>query len=85
MSRDRESPLVCFSHLRWDFVFQRPQHLMTRAARSRRIFFWEEPIWSEPGEAEHRLRVTEGGGGGPVLAPVLPFATDEAATTHAQR
>jgi len=20
--------LICFSHLRWDFVFQRPQHLM---------------------------------------------------------
>jgi glycosyltransferase involved in cell wall biosynthesis len=29
--------------LRWDFVFQRPQHLMTRAARTRRVFFVEEP------------------------------------------
>lgn len=35
--------LICFSHLRWDFVFQRPQHLMTRAARGRRVFFVEEP------------------------------------------
>ncbi len=35
--------LVCFSHLRWDFVFQRPQHLMTRFARSRKVVFWEEP------------------------------------------
>ena len=25
--------LVCFSHLRWNFVFQRPQHLMSRFAR----------------------------------------------------
>jgi UDP-galactopyranose mutase len=25
--------LVCFSHLRWDFVYQRPQHLMSRFAR----------------------------------------------------
>jgi UDP-galactopyranose mutase len=37
--------LVCFSHLRWDFVFQRPQHLMTRFARDRRVFFIEEPMW----------------------------------------
>ena len=27
------STLICFSHLRWDFVFQRPQHLMSRFAR----------------------------------------------------
>jgi glycosyltransferase involved in cell wall biosynthesis len=35
--------LVCFSHLRWDFVYQRPQHLLSRAARSRRVWFVEEP------------------------------------------
>src|SRR4051812_42967175 len=39
--------LVCFSHLRWDFVFQRPQHLLTRFARERRVFFIEEPIFSD--------------------------------------
>ena len=32
-------------HLRWNFVFQRPQHLMTRCAKSNRVFFWEEPIF----------------------------------------
>ena len=37
-------PLICFSHLRWDFVFQRPQHLMTRFARRGRVFVFEEPI-----------------------------------------
>ncbi len=36
--------LVCLSHLRWHFVFQRPQHLMTRFASERRVFFFEEPI-----------------------------------------
>ena len=36
--------LICFSHLRWDFVTQRPQHLMKRFAAERRVFFWEEPI-----------------------------------------
>jgi len=37
--------LICLSHLRWNFVFQRPQHLMTRCARDRRVFFFEEPIF----------------------------------------
>ena len=37
--------LVCLSHLRWNFVFQRPQHLMTRFASERRVFFFEEPIF----------------------------------------
>src|SRR5262245_16215557 len=37
------SDLLCFSHLRWDVVWQRPQHLMSRAARSRRVWFIEEP------------------------------------------
>ncbi len=37
--------LVCYSHLRWNFVFQRPQHLMTRFTRHLRVFFVEEPYW----------------------------------------
>ena len=38
--------ILCFSHLRWDWVWQRPQHLLTRlAAQGRhRIFFIEEPL-----------------------------------------
>jgi UDP-galactopyranose mutase len=39
--------LVCLSHLRWDFVFQRPQHLFTRCAQERRVFFIEEPIFDD--------------------------------------
>jgi hypothetical protein len=35
--------VLCLSHLRWDFVFQRPNHLMTRWAREHRVFFVEEP------------------------------------------
>ena len=35
--------IVCFSHLRWDFVYQRPQHLLTRMADYFRIFYVEEP------------------------------------------
>ena len=52
--------LVCLSHLRWAFVFQRPQHLLSRCARDRRVFFVEEPIFSEtPNRLE--LTVTEEG------------------------
>lgn len=36
--------IVVLSHLRWDFVFQRPQHLLSRAARQHRVLFVEEPI-----------------------------------------
>ena len=39
--------LVCFSHLRWHFVFQRPQHLLTRCAAERRVFYVEEPMEAE--------------------------------------
>ena len=42
--------LICFSHLRWHFVHQRPQHLLTRCAAKRRVFFWEEPIFDGHGE-----------------------------------
>src|SRR5579883_2524017 len=38
---------LVFSHLRWDFVFQRPQHLLSRFARSRRVIFVEEPVRDE--------------------------------------
>ena len=37
--------LICFSHLRWDFVYQRPQHLMSRFAKLNRVFLIEEPIF----------------------------------------
>lgn len=37
--------LLCFSHLRWDFVYQRPQHLLTRFAEHTAVYFLEEPIF----------------------------------------
>jgi UDP-galactopyranose mutase len=40
----QDAPLICFSHLRWDFVLQRPQHLMQRFSRERPVFFFEEFI-----------------------------------------
>ena len=40
--------VLCFSHLRWDFVYQRPQHLMERFGRAHRVFFVEEPVFDSP-------------------------------------
>lgn len=37
--------LLCFSHLRWDFVFQRPQHLMSRFAQQTNVYVMEEPVF----------------------------------------
>ncbi len=42
-----EKDLVCFSHLRWNFVFQRPQHLLTRFSSVMRVFYIEEPIYAD--------------------------------------
>lgn len=39
------SNIFCFSHLRWDFVFQRPQHLLTRFAKIFNVYFLEEPVF----------------------------------------
>jgi UDP-galactopyranose mutase len=42
-----DADLVVLSHLRWDFVYQRPQHLLSRCAKQRRVFFIEEPIFDQ--------------------------------------
>jgi UDP-galactopyranose mutase len=47
--------LVCFSHLRWNFVFQRPQHLLSRFAKKMRVFYIEEPMF---GKDSNSLDVT---------------------------
>ena len=41
--RSVDDAVLCFSHLRWNFVLQRPQHLLTRCAQHRRVLYVEEP------------------------------------------
>jgi glycosyltransferase involved in cell wall biosynthesis len=55
MPNTTSTDLVCFSHLRWNFVYQRPQHLLSRFAKNYRVFFIEEPI--HDGSGENRLDV----------------------------
>ena len=68
-SSKHQPDLVCFSHLRWDFVYQRPQHLLTRSARDRRVFFVEEPVFDQ---GSMRLEVAERERGVRVVVPHLP-------------
>ncbi|NJS37895.1 MAG: glycosyltransferase family 1 protein, partial [Rhodobacteraceae bacterium] len=39
--------LIVFSHLRWDFVYQRPQHLLSRIGRVHDVLVVEEPVAGE--------------------------------------
>jgi UDP-galactopyranose mutase len=48
--------LVVLSHLRWDFVFQRPQHLLTRMAAYRRVLYVEEPVFDPAAEPHWQCR-----------------------------
>ncbi|SRR5579883_1530179 len=77
-----ELDLLCLSHLRWDFVFQRPQHLLSRAAKTRRVFFFEEPVWED---GELRLDVRTSNEGVVVARPVLPNGMPHEDAIEAQR
>ena len=57
MNKVSGTDLLCFSHLRWDFVYQRPQHLMSRFAKQFKTFFIEEPIFHNESDT-NRIRLT---------------------------
>jgi len=65
--------LICFSHLRWNFVFQRPQHLMSRFAREMAVIFWEEPIDIGADETAYlQVREAQDAPGVRIVVPHLP-------------
>lgn len=74
--------LICFSHLRWNFVYQRPQQLLSRAAKSQRVFFFEEPVF---GHAASHLKSTRTDCGVEVLVPHLPANQSDALVASQQR
>jgi UDP-galactopyranose mutase len=78
----RPPALICLSHLRWNFVFQRPQHLMVRCARDRPVYFVEEPI-PDAGTSAH-MEVDRSG---PVIVavPHLPAHLSGEDAVTAQR
>jgi glycosyltransferase involved in cell wall biosynthesis len=66
--------ILCFCHLRWDFVYQRPQHLLTRFAARGSVHFWEEPRFEDVASPE--LLGAAKSVGVRVLTPVLPHGLD---------
>ena len=52
--------LVVFSHLRWDFVYQRPQHLLSRLTDRFNIVFVEEPVAGSSVATLERMHPVEG-------------------------
>jgi glycosyltransferase involved in cell wall biosynthesis len=42
-----DAPIIVHSHLRWDFVWQRPQQLLSRLSRTNRVLFVEEPTYAD--------------------------------------
>ena len=75
--------LIVLSHLRWDFVFQRPQHLLTRAAAEFDVRFVEEPVWTDGGQPDVETLVREHGIC--VVRPILPHGTSPAGAEAHQR
>jgi len=70
--------LLCFSHLRWDFVFQRPQHLMSRFAREMSVIYWEEPVDIGANETAYlKVREVQDAPGVRIVAPHLPQGMPE--------
>lgn len=61
--------LICLSHLRWKFVFQRPQHLMSRYATRQPVYFVEEPILDDIDVPEIGIEIH---GGVHVVVPRAP-------------
>lgn len=63
-------PLLCFCHLRWSFVWQRPQHLLTRIGKIHPVYLIEEPQLGQHGEEPNLLESRDTGV--TILTPVLP-------------
>jgi len=75
--------LLCFCHLRWNFVYQRPQHLMSQWGAASAVHLFEEPLFADTDEAT--LSVSEGSTGVQVLTPILPHGLDDQQVVDAQR
>ncbi|MCK9687876.1 glycosyltransferase [Scleromatobacter humisilvae] len=66
LSRPARPPLIVFSHVRWSFVHQRPQHLLTRLAAWFDVHVVEEPVFAD---AEPALMSATHQNGVEVLTP----------------
>ncbi|MDB5249599.1 MAG: UDP-galactopyranose mutase [Segetibacter sp.] len=77
------STLIVFSHLRWDFVYQRPQHLISRFATMFTVYFVEEPFHDAHGEPT--LSFTPKGDNLWIVRPHVPGGTSPEETERIQK
>ncbi|MBB4077620.1 glycosyltransferase involved in cell wall biosynthesis [Lewinella aquimaris] len=70
LAASRPYDIVVFCHLRWDFVYQRPQHIISRLAQRKRVLLVEEP-WHRPEQSGSSLRSVQEG-----LDVLQPNVTD---------
>lgn len=75
--------VVCFSHLRWDFIHERPQHILGRFANYARIFYIEEPVVGDFGKGF--LDVTVKDKNLWIIVPSLPKNLSEKDSNRLQR
>lgn len=75
--------LLCLSHLRWGFVYQRPQHVMSHLAHDYDVLFFEEPVFTDA--PAHTLEVSTPANGVTLLVPHLPHGLNHEQITAAQR
>lgn len=78
--------LVCFAHLHWDFVWQRPQHLLSRFAQHGRVFYVEDAFYHNDDLVEPHVEIKERQNGLKVVVVHLPqrLRQDEVAADQAQ-
>ena len=78
--------VVCFAHLHWDFVWQRPQHLMSRFAQHGRVFYVEDAFYHADDLVAPHIEIKERPHGLKVVVVHLPqrLRADEAAADQAQ-
>ena len=75
--------LICFSHLRWDFVYQRPQHILTRLSKSCQVYFFEEPVFDVTSHSF--LSISNRSDNLNIVTPHLPSGLDKFEIIENQR
>lgn len=82
-SIEKPGLLLCFSHLRWKFVYQRPQHLISRASKKYNVVYIEEPVCENITAPYYRIERDKSGV--EVRTPVLPENLTETEIIAAQK
>lgn len=80
---EENAVLLCFSHLRWNFVYQRPQHILTLASKTKQVLYFEEPLFEDV--VQPTMRSSDVSESIKVVTPILPIGTRPTEADRAQR